>query len=77
MATTSKSLLALTISGALASSMAQAQLEEVIVTAQKREESVQDVSIAISAFDNSQLSEMGMTNLEEQWTGHIGLDCNR
>lgn len=77
MATTSKSLLALTISDALASSMAQAQLEEVIVTAQKREESVQDVSIAISAFDNSQLSEMGMTSLEEQWTGHIGLDRSR
>ncbi|HAN26236.1 MAG TPA: TonB-dependent receptor, partial [Haliea salexigens] len=34
---------------------AQAQLEEVIVTAQKRAESVQDVPIAITAFDEEAL----------------------
>ncbi|WP_027950961.1 TonB-dependent receptor [Haliea salexigens] len=35
--------------------VAQAQLEEVIVTAQKRAESVQDVPIAITAFDEEAL----------------------
>ena len=35
-------------------------LEEVIVTAQKREESLQDVPIAISALTGDQLSELGV-----------------
>lgn len=39
----------------LASPLAQAQLEEVIVTAQKRAESIQDVPIAITAFDEAAL----------------------
>ena len=34
-------------------------LEEVIVTAQKREESVQDVGIAITAFTGEQLKAFG------------------
>ncbi len=38
-------------------------LEEVIVTAQKREESVQDVPIAISAFSADKLAEKGVTNI--------------
>ncbi|MEQ9393613.1 TonB-dependent receptor [Haliea sp.] len=37
--------------------LAQAQLEEVIVTAQKRAESVQDVPIAITAFNESALRD--------------------
>jgi iron complex outermembrane receptor protein len=36
-------------------------LEEVIVTAQKREESIQDVGIAITAFSGAQLDAFGIT----------------
>ena len=40
-------------------------LEEVIVTAQKREESIQDVGIAITAFSGAQLDAFGFTNSTE------------
>ena len=43
---------------------AQAQepvMEEVIVTAQKRPENVQDVAISITALSGAQLTELGMT----------------
>ena len=40
-------------------------LEEVIVTAQKREESIQDVGIAITAFSGEQLDAFGFTNSTE------------
>lgn len=40
-------------------------LEEVIVTAQKREESLQDVGIAITAFSGEQLDAFGFTNSTE------------
>ena len=39
-----------------------AVLEEVVVTAQKREESVQDVGIAITAFSGEQLDTFGFTS---------------
>lgn len=39
-----------------------AVLEEVIVTAQKREQSLQDVGISVTAFSGDQLSELGYTN---------------
>ncbi len=37
-------------------------LEEVIVTAQKREQSLQDVGISVTAFSGNQLTELGYTN---------------
>ena len=40
-------------------------LEEVVVTAQKREESVQDVPIAISAFTGDQMRQLGYTNAQQ------------
>ena len=36
-------------------------LEEIVVTAQRREQKIQDVPIAISAFSNSQLEQLGVT----------------
>jgi iron complex outermembrane receptor protein len=65
MKTVQKTLIAMAIAGVVTPFAAHAQLEEIIVTAQKREQSLQDVSIAISAFDSSQLTELGLTNLEQ------------
>jgi len=47
-----------------ASQIATAQLEEVIVTAQKREQSLQDVPIAVSAMSGDQLNAAGVTTIE-------------
>ena len=47
-----------------------AVLEEVVVTAQKRTESLQEVPIAISAFGSAQIKELGVSDLREL-TGHI------
>jgi iron complex outermembrane receptor protein len=44
---------------------AQSGLEEVVVTARKREESLQEVPIAITAFTAEQLEKSGVTRLEE------------
>ncbi|MDX2225037.1 MAG: TonB-dependent receptor [Rhodospirillaceae bacterium] len=44
---------------------AQPTLEEIVVTARKREESLQEIPIAISAFSADQLSRAGITKLED------------
>ncbi len=44
---------------------ANAQIEEIIVTARKREESMQDVPVAIQAFNAEQIQRYGATNLNE------------
>ena len=51
-------------------SMAQAQpmLEEVIVTAQKRVESLQDVPISVSAVSGQAMDDGNITNLESLTT---------
>lgn len=38
-----------------------AMLEEVIITAQKREQNLQDVGISVSAFTGEQMEAMGVT----------------
>lgn len=48
-----------------ASANARAALEEVIVTAERRAESVQDTPIAISAFTGESLQELGLTTVED------------
>lgn len=44
---------------------AEWSIEEVIVTAQKRAQSLQEVSIAIAAFGEDELKSLGATNLED------------
>ena len=56
-------VLAFAVGGVLASAAVEAQvLEEVIVTAQKREESLQDVGISVSAFSGEQLKALGVSS---------------
>ncbi len=53
---------------ALASAAAQAQtvaLEEIVVTAQKRAESLQDVPVAVSAVTGNKIAEAGIIRLED------------
>ncbi len=45
--------------------MSQAVLEEVIVTAQKREQSLQDVPLAVTAFSGERLQESGVRDFFE------------
>lgn len=52
---------ALGLTTLLAGSINAAVLEEVVVTAQKREQNLQDVGIAVSAFTGAQMKELGIT----------------
>jgi len=57
----------LAVAVALASAAACAgaqELEEVVVTAQKREQSLQDISLAVTAFSDEALKELGANNIE-------------
>ncbi len=53
------------VSLAIATSGAQAQLEEIIVTAQKKQENLQDVAIAVSAFSSDTLKNAGVQNMQD------------
>ena len=53
-----------------------ALLEEVVVTAQKREQSIQDVGIAITAFSAQQLKELGFTNAIDVVAHSPGLEVS-
>lgn len=50
------------MAGMIASTASGAVLEEVVVTAQKREQSLQDVGISVTAFSGDQLNNLGMTS---------------
>ncbi len=56
--------LAIYISG-LFSGIASAQIEEVVVTAQKRPENIQDVPISISAYSGNFLEKSGIKTLQD------------
>ena len=43
--------------------VAQAALEEIVVVAQKREQSMQDVPVAVTAISGAQLAELGITDV--------------
>ena len=52
-------------------------LEEVTVTAQKREQSVQDVGIAITAFSGEQIEKLGYTNSTDIVAMMPGVQVNK
>ncbi len=59
------SLVIAAMSGATATSAQQLQLEEVVVTAQKRTESLQDVPIAVTAISGEKIVEAGIIDLQD------------
>ena len=65
MSRTSRKLLplAVAVAAAQATTVNAQQLEEVIVTAQKRSESLQDVPIAVTAFTGEQIDEAGVKDI--------------
>jgi len=59
-------LLAAAVSLALVPGALQAEvLDEITVTAQKREQNIQDVGIAISAFSGEQMEQLGFDNAQQ------------
>ncbi|MEH6584945.1 MAG: TonB-dependent receptor [Halioglobus sp.] len=56
---------AVLLASGLAASNVMAQLEEVIVTAQKREQSLQDTPISVTAFDKSAIDAQGIANIKD------------
>lgn len=50
------------LAGMVATTAIGAVLEEVVITAQKREQSMQDVGISVTAFSGDQLDSLGMTS---------------
>ncbi len=63
---TRKSLpLAVLLASGLASNNVTAALEEVLVTAQKREQSLQDTPIAITAFDKAAIDARGISDIQD------------
>ncbi len=57
----------LALLGGTSAAMAQSSvlMEEVVITAQKREQNIQDVGIAVTAISGNQLSRLGITNAQE------------
>jgi len=56
---------AVLITTALSQVANAAELEEIIVTAQKRAESLQDVAVSVIALDATTLNEVGITNFDD------------
>ncbi len=68
--TLSRAITTLTVAGISASfvpaaAAAEATLEEIIVTARKMEESMQDVSVAVTAFSGQQIDHLIMRDIRE------------
>jgi iron complex outermembrane receptor protein len=57
--------LAVAVSAALAGVSAQAQIEEITVTARKVEESLQDVPVAVTAFSRQDMNRRGIESLAD------------
>ena len=62
----SKKPLALAVAlSSIASAPAFGQIEEIIVTATKRPESMQDIPVAVSAIESETLDQLGISNFED------------
>src|SRR3990167_7095529 len=59
------SLLAIIMAMPATAAMAQTEIEEVIVTARKRDEALIDVPFSINALSEAKMRERGATNIEE------------
>lgn len=70
------SILSGAIAFATALSATAAEIEEVVVTAQKRSENLQDVPIAISAFTGDNMKAMGVENLTDLGKFTPGVEMN-
>jgi len=55
----------LLIAGSLTLPLQAAIIEEIVVTAQKREQNIQDVGIAISALTGEQMEQLGFTSAQQ------------
>ena len=71
--------MACSISLTLTAGPAQAQtmLEEVIVTAQKRSESVQDIPLAVTALSSDMLDERGITDIASMAASVPGMNFSQ
>ncbi|WP_346836386.1 TonB-dependent receptor [Microbulbifer sp. SAOS-129_SWC] len=67
---------AIAFATALSGSAYAAEIEEVVVTAQKRAENLQDVPIAISAFTGDSIKKMGAQNLTDLGKTTPGVEMN-
>ncbi|MEW5249847.1 TonB-dependent receptor [Microbulbifer sp. 2201CG32-9] len=67
---------AIAIATAFGSGVHAAEIEEVVVTAQKRAENLQDVPIAISAFTGENLNDLGVENLTDLGKFTPGVEMN-
>ena len=47
------------------------ELEEIVVTAQRREQNISDVSQAVQALSGDDLDELNITNFEEIGRAHV------
>lgn len=72
----SRLLLSLLIGSLLATDIAFAELEEITVTARKREENLQDVPMSVTAINAEQIDRLGIRNLEDitRYTPGVNLD---
>ena len=75
-----RTAIAMAISTAIAgtnTAQAQGVLEEIIVTATKREESLQDIPMSVTAFTDSQIVQEGFKTIDD-YVGNVpGLTVNR
>ena len=58
-------LVTATLAAAPLGALAQAQLEEIVVTAQKREQNLQDVPMAVSAVSGQAMLEAGISDIKD------------